>query len=82
MLFEERIRMIFKKLQPAFIGKVNYTDENLFEDFAVEANRNIDQVCSIAKSEDYIEIILIIVDQYDYIIQRELYQMLYEMCED
>ncbi len=50
-LFEERIRMIFKKLQPALIGKVNYTDENLFEDFAVEANRNIDQVSSI-QNED------------------------------
>jgi hypothetical protein len=46
-LFEERIRMIFKKLQPALIGRVNYTDENIFEDFAVEANRNIDQVYSI-----------------------------------
>ena len=43
-LFEERIRIIFKKLQPAFIGKVTYTDENTFHDFAFEANRIIDQV--------------------------------------
>ena len=43
-LFEERIRMIFKKLQPALIGKVNYNDEKIFQDFALEINRSIDQV--------------------------------------
>jgi hypothetical protein len=46
-LFEEQIRMIFKKLQPAFIGKVNYIDENIFHDFSIEANRSIDQVIII-----------------------------------
>lgn len=43
-LFEEQIGIIFKKLQPAFIGKINYIDENIFHDFAIEANRSIDQV--------------------------------------
>lgn len=44
-LFEEHIRAIWKKLQPGFVGKVNYIDEKSFHEFAVEANRNIDQVC-------------------------------------
>jgi hypothetical protein len=39
--------MIFKKLQPAFIGKVNYIDEKIFHDFAFEANHSIDQVIII-----------------------------------
>lgn len=43
-LFEERIRMIMKKLQPAFVGKVNYLDESSFEEFNRETNRTIDQV--------------------------------------
>ena len=46
-LFEERIRAIFKKLQPGFIGKINYVDENIFHNFAIEANLVIDQVNSI-----------------------------------
>jgi len=43
-LFEERIRLIFKKLQPALVGKVNCNDEKIFQDFSLEANRCIDQV--------------------------------------
>jgi hypothetical protein len=43
-LFEERIQEVFKKLQPALIGKVNYINEQIFQDFALEANCCIDQV--------------------------------------
>jgi hypothetical protein len=46
-LFEEKIRFIWKKLQPGFSGKINYTDENIFQDFALQANGSIDQVCEI-----------------------------------
>ena len=36
--------MIFKKLQPGFVGKVTCVDERSFEDFVRDANRAIDQV--------------------------------------
>ncbi|CAF4640561.1 unnamed protein product [Rotaria sp. Silwood1] len=49
-LFEERIRMILKKLQPGFVGKVNYVEENTFHDFALEANRIIDQLIDMVTS--------------------------------
>ncbi|CAF4716798.1 unnamed protein product [Rotaria socialis] len=56
-LFEERIRMIFKKLQPAFIGRVNYVNENTFHDFALEANRIIDQFMNMVTlfKENYVK---------------------------
>jgi len=56
-LFEEQIRIIFKKLQPAFIGKVNFIDENIFHDFAFQANHSIDQLINIITSfkENYIQ---------------------------
>lgn len=43
-LFEERIRMIMKKLQSVFQGKINYLDENIFRDFMLEISRHVDQV--------------------------------------
>jgi hypothetical protein len=43
-LFEERIRKIFKKLQPGFVGKVTCVDERIFQDFVHDADRCIDQV--------------------------------------
>ncbi|UJR33040.1 hypothetical protein I4U23_020499 [Adineta vaga] len=56
-IFEEHIRFILKKLQPAFLGKVNYIDENIFHDFAIEANRHIDQLTDMVTSfkENYIK---------------------------
>ncbi|CAF0762898.1 unnamed protein product [Adineta steineri] len=56
-LFEEHIRTISKKLQPGFLGKVNYINENSFHDFASEANRIIDQLSDIVTSfkENYVK---------------------------
>ncbi|CAF2418248.1 unnamed protein product [Rotaria sp. Silwood2] len=56
-LFEERIRMVLKKLQPGFLGKVNYIEEHTFHDFAIEANRIIDQLIDMVTSfkENYVK---------------------------
>ncbi|CAF0769681.1 unnamed protein product [Adineta ricciae] len=56
-LFEEHIRSVLKKLQPALLGKVNYTDENAFHSFALEANRIINQLTDLVTSfkENYIK---------------------------
>jgi hypothetical protein len=43
-LFDERIREVLKKLQPAFLGKITCIDTNTFDEFTQEANRTIDQV--------------------------------------
>ena len=82
-LFEERIRMIFKKLQPALTGKVNCNDEKIFQEFALEINRNIDQVGSIFPKIFFRErILFIVVNRGGSLIQRELYPMLYKMSEN
>lgn len=65
-LFEEQIRMIFKKLQPALTGKVNCNDEKAFQDFALEINRSIDQVRLIFMSyHQSKKVIFIIVHRND-----------------
>ncbi|CAF1052735.1 unnamed protein product [Didymodactylos carnosus] len=49
-LFQERIKIMLKKLQPAFVGKVTYMDENQFNDFIFDANRFNDQLTNLIKS--------------------------------
>lgn len=78
-LFEERIRMIMKKLQSVFQGKINYLDENTFQEFIIEINRHIDQVRRISKLK--ISCFSSLVYQYDCVFQRNISQLLYEVCE-